>query len=184
MKSLLVGDRFLGSVQVAVAVLLASLVTIIPALREQFNFSYWSALTVVLVMERSSLAASFNNSVMRMLGTVTGAIWGYLSVLVTDGEVWSSLALLFLWVWIAGYVRSAPAFSYAGTVSAFTCAIVMYTAEGSDDIRDVALSRIEQVGYGGSGSGCMCTCVYSFFFFFFLLLCLPTFQLLCWCALS
>jgi len=141
-------DRVLGSIQLAVAVMLASLVTIIPALRELFDFSYWSAVTVTLVMERSSLATTFNNLILRMLGTVTGAMWGYLALLVTDGELWASLALLFVWVWIAGYVRSSPTFSYAGTVSAFTCAIVMYTADGVENARDVALSRIEQTYLG------------------------------------
>ena len=109
----------------------------------------WAAVTVAMVGTREGRAVggSFNAALLRMQGTVIGAMFSFaLVVLVTGGDEGvvaagasvGRLLLLASFAALSAFLRLNPEYAYAGVVAAFTAYVV---ALGIPDDADVAAAR-------------------------------------------
>ena len=112
----------------------------------------WAAVTVAMVGTREGRAVggSFNAALLRMQGTVIGAMFSFaLVIVVTGGETGAThalalgasigrLLLLAAFTFASAFLRLNPEFAYAGVVAAFTAYVV---ALGIPDDADVAAAR-------------------------------------------
>ena len=110
----------------------------------------WAALTVAMVGTREGRAVggSFNAALLRMQGTVIGAMFSFaLAVVATgggepgagsDASKAGRLLLLASFASLSAFLRLNPEFAYAGVVAAFTAYVV---ALGVPDDADVAAAR-------------------------------------------
>ena len=112
----------------------------------------WAAVTVAMVGTREGRAVggSFNAALLRMQGTVIGAMFSFaLVIVVTGGEAGATnalalgasigrLLLLAAFAFASAFLRLNPEFAYAGVVAAFTAYVV---ALGIPDDADVAAAR-------------------------------------------
>jgi hypothetical protein len=87
----------------------------------------WATLAVAFIGPRAPSAAaggSFRIASLRVGGTVLGALWGYAVAAATGGVAAAApapaLALLALWVLLAGFVRHSPGHAYGAVVAQFT----------------------------------------------------------------
>jgi bacterioferritin-associated ferredoxin len=114
----------------------------------------WATLTVSFVgtREGSAVGGSFNTAMLRMQGTVIGALFAFVVVVVLPGTLASGvgagrLLLLAFFTFLTTYLRLNPEYSYAGVVAAFTAYIVaLGVPDGADPqgARSYAHRRIEQ----------------------------------------
>ena len=120
----------------------------------------WAAVTVAMVGTREGRAVggSFNAALLRMQGTVVGAMFSFALVVAIRGDgvtgstsdVLASigrLLLLALFTLLTVYLRLNPEFAYAGIVAAFTAYIVALGIPDDADIsaaRAFAHGRVEQ----------------------------------------
>eukprot|EP00656_Telonema_subtile_P043734 TRINITY_DN5004_c0_g1_i3.p1 TRINITY_DN5004_c0_g1~~TRINITY_DN5004_c0_g1_i3.p1 ORF type:complete len:219 (+),score=45.68 TRINITY_DN5004_c0_g1_i3:185-841(+) len=140
-------DSLTFALKVMLAMTLAACCGLVVALENTFDQkAYWTALTVAFVVAPLE-GASLQQGVLRMLGTVLGAIFGSFMLKITDATGWIMAIGLFFWVFVFGMIRLAPQFSYAGLVAAFTAAIIMIEFD-YDDYTEVAMARIEMTVYG------------------------------------
>eukprot|EP00050_Salpingoeca_kvevrii_P022772 m.131876 g.131876 ORF g.131876 m.131876 type:complete len:1137 (+) comp9821_c0_seq4:164-3574(+) len=138
-------SRFRLAVQVTVAIELATIYALTPGLAEASGI--WAPLTVAFVAG-DTVGGSFKQSLNRLIGTVMGAVYAYLVASeITDEIKWIIVPLLAAWVFVSSYVRTSPGFEYAGTVSAFTAAIILLE-DYSQSETDIALIRIRQTCVG------------------------------------
>jgi hypothetical protein len=109
----------------------------------------WAAVTVAMVGTREGRAVggSFDAALLRMQGTVIGAMFSFaLAIVVTGGNdgvvtLGASLGRLLLlsaFTTLTAFLRLNPEFAYAGVVAAFTAYVV---ALGVPDDADVAAAR-------------------------------------------
>jgi hypothetical protein len=119
----------------------------------------WAALAVTFIGPREASAAaggSFRIATLRVSGTVLGALWGYAVAAATGGVAVSApapaLALLAVWVLLAGFVRHSPGHAYGAVVAQFTPYVTADVPRGgglnsaldSTSAREWAYRRIEQ----------------------------------------
>ncbi|CAI5502281.1 unnamed protein product [Closterium sp. Naga37s-1] len=88
------------------------------------TFDFWAAVTVAFV-SGGYQGGSFKASMLRLQGTVAGAVFGYLLVPLTTDRMALLLVALAVWVFFTAFVRTSKEYGYAGVVAAFTAAIIM-----------------------------------------------------------
>ncbi|CAF1610091.1 unnamed protein product [Rotaria magnacalcarata] len=84
---------------------------------------------------------------MRLVGTLLGAMWAYITYLSVNDNVYNTLGMLVPWIFIFGYLRSLPEWGYAAAVAAFTPVLINLGRIPYGDIvpgGDYALLRIEE----------------------------------------
>eukprot|EP00850_Spirogloea_muscicola_P017388 SM000149S01323 [mRNA] locus=s149:111:8229:+ [translate_table: standard] len=109
---------------------------------------FWAPVTVAFVIGGHQ-GGSFQVSLLRLQGTVAGAVYGYLAILLTHHSQWLILAALVPWVVLSSYIRYSKAVGYAGIVSAFTAAIIMLGyRRAALNVHDYALNRIAETCTG------------------------------------
>ena len=114
----------------------------------------WAALTVAMVgtREGAAVGGSFNAALLRMQGTVLGAMFSFALVTLIRGDLASGagaarLILLAAFTFFTTYSRLNAEYAYAGVVAAFTAYVVaLGIPSGADlaDARGYAHRRVEQ----------------------------------------
>eukprot|EP00466_Bigelowiella_natans_P009575 jgi/Bigna1/81678/fgenesh1_pg.83_\ len=137
-----------NALKVAIAMVLTSLLVLVRDFRGSFDNAFWGPLTVAFVMGRSS-ATSFKQSLLRMQGTVSGAIFGYTLLRLTDANRIAILIALPILVFFASLAKPSSQYGYAGVVAAFTSGIIVLGFESTTlSIEEYALARIELTAIG------------------------------------
>jgi hypothetical protein len=138
--------RALPAVRNAAAVVVASLMFLVPELRAVWHgFGVWCAVSTLLVMERDT-GQSLAKSIRRLVGTSLGSAFGAILVQGVQHNVYGVLAGLFLWILVLGFVRSSlpQGASYSAYVAAFTPILVAgSTNVVISDSNLVAILRIQ-----------------------------------------
>ena len=107
----------------------------------------WAAITAQIVGGRDNLfsGGSFRVATSRLTGTVLGAMWGYvLLILFGDAPFGVVLPLLAAWTALFALVRASPRTAYLGLVAKFTPLIIALDSTRTSDKRLFAYRRIEQ----------------------------------------
>lgn len=114
----------------------------------------WAALTITMVgtREGEAVGGSFNAALLRMQGTVIGAMFSFALVVLLRGDLASGagagrLILLAGFSFLTTYLRLNAEYAYAGIVAAFTAYIVALGIPDDADVqtaRTYAHRRIEQ----------------------------------------
>ena len=114
----------------------------------------WAALTVAMVgtREGEAVGGSFNAALLRMQGTVIGAMFSFALVVLLSGDLASGagagrLILLAGFAFLTTYLRLNAEYAYAGIVAAFTAYVVALGIPDDADVqtaRSYAHKRIEQ----------------------------------------
>ncbi|GAB5361381.1 hypothetical protein AAMO2058_000708700 [Amorphochlora amoebiformis] len=134
--------------KVSIAIMLSSLLVLVPEWRKSFDNAFWGPLTIAFVMGKS-VGASFVRSLLRMQGTVTGVILGYTLLRLSNGNEIAILLVLPIIVFFASLAKPSEQYGYAGVVAAFTAGIIVLGFEDTTlDLEDYALARIELTAIG------------------------------------
>ena len=107
----------------------------------------WAAITAQIVGGRDNLfsGGSFRVATSRFTGTVLGAMWGYLLlILLGDAQFGAVLPLLAAWTALFSLVRASPRTAYLGLVAKFTPFIITLDITRTSNKRLFAYRRIEQ----------------------------------------
>lgn len=116
------------------------------ALRSVFGQTvfFWAPVTATFLIGASE-GGAFRTSLLRLQGTLAGAIYGYILVLIAGGSKFVIGTTLALWVGLMQYPRAHPSSGYWALVSAFSAAIVMLgLGPRFSTPEDLALGRIKQ----------------------------------------
>jgi len=141
-------DNIINSLKVATAIVIASLFALIPETRDTFDNPFWAPLTIAFVMGRSA-GASFKQSFLRMQGTVTGVVFGYTLLRLTNGNRIWVLVTLPIFVFLASLAKPSVQYGYAGIVTAFTAGQFVLGFETSPlSVEDYVLARVELTAIG------------------------------------
>ncbi|GAQ91269.1 hypothetical protein KFL_007550015 [Klebsormidium nitens] len=112
------------------------------------NYGYWAVVTIAFIIGGYQ-GTSFRAAWLRLQGTVAGAIYGYLVILVVHGHPVAVGALLVPWVALVTFIRYSKAYGYSGVVAGFTAAIIMLGYKSSNqNVQDYALGRITETCIG------------------------------------
>lgn len=139
--------RLQGALQITIAVILTSSISLLPQLKAHSQFSFWAPLTACLVIERGSQGGSFRVSSLRIQGTVLGAFFGYL-VLLLNSETYFIIVALLVWIAITTYPRASSEVGVAWAVSGFSAALTIIGGSDVDDYQRFVFDRIEQTVLG------------------------------------
>ena len=117
-----------------------------------FSSGAWAPLTVGMIMG-DNVGSTLINSLQRFVGTVAGAILGYVAILLAldAGEPHSQQfvvtlgAVLAAWAFLLGYIRASSRHGYAASVGILTPFIVAlgHTELSFESAKSLAMSRIE-----------------------------------------
>ncbi|KAI9101806.1 hypothetical protein DFS34DRAFT_647595 [Phlyctochytrium arcticum] len=116
------------------------------------NQAYWALLTVIVLLN-PTLGATWPVAGYRILGTVIGALWGFISWTIAPGNAYAICALLLPFAIACWYIILFTPYSYAGVVSLLTHLIVIlqYPAAFASTHRPIflfALARCAGVTVG------------------------------------
>ncbi|RYE83494.1 MAG: hypothetical protein EOO65_03865 [Methanosarcinales archaeon] len=148
--------RFQRALRVTVSIVVSAAVSIIlsntilsrPKGALQLTYSYWAPVTVVFVTGASD-GSTYKASIVRLIGTLVGATFGYLAIRLTSSDPIAVGILATLWCTIMQYPRLDPVYGAWGLVASFTAAIIMMGSGGeSATASSLALVRIEQTVLG------------------------------------
>jgi hypothetical protein len=116
----------------------ASLLVILPSLREVFPYGLWGAVVVTLIRQENS-ASSYHKAFQRVEGTVVGCIFAYLASqwmgcdLEDCNHLMASSVTVF-WIGLCAYFRWSSKHGYAAVVAGFTpVVIILGPSRGSQD---------------------------------------------------
>lgn len=137
--------RIRGAVKVAIAMTAAALA----GRAVHVDTSFWAPVTVSFVVVAGYQGGSFKVALLRLQGSVLGAIFGYLVLLVGHNSKVGLTTALVAWVTCNAFIRYSSPFGYAGLVAAFTAPIIVLGYGSAEDgYEDFALSRITQTCVG------------------------------------
>eukprot|EP00750_Incisomonas_marina_P003167 INCI12870.2.p1 GENE.INCI12870.2~~INCI12870.2.p1 ORF type:complete len:937 (+),score=159.47 INCI12870.2:291-2813(+) len=113
--------------------------------------SLWAPLTVVFISD-ANIGASFQMSILRFFGTVTGALFGsFVEIFIGNSPPYTIVALT-LWTFVCCLLQNNKRYGYAAQVCAFTAAIIVFGDVNVDaasfDISRYTLSRMSQTFIG------------------------------------
>ena len=145
-----VRPRLVFALRRSVGILLASLVVLVPALSDIFGSNgVWAPLSVAFVMTSNELGTSLKRAVLRLEGTVAGAMIAYVTLVLVGAYTPLVVIIIAVWVTLSGLVRASKEWSYAGLVSAFTAALIAFGNENPDvSSEEYALQRVKQTFVG------------------------------------
>jgi len=146
-QSLTNRESLLAAGRVTVACTLAALIVFIPYFQEAFHFGLWAPLTVIFVMNPQSFGATLHTSSLRMQGTAAGALFGYFTVLIANGNEAITCVCVFVWVTLSGYVRSSEKHSYAGVVAAFTAMVIIFLETPEDEMEGLGVGGVAGITF-------------------------------------
>lgn len=125
----------------AIKMALSSLITLAIILTYQLDFGYWAVVTVAAITSSSESATLLKGS-MRILGTVLGALIGYVIAIYLGHISWLSLVIFFfMLLTTTAFALQPNIFSYAGLMAGVTSVIVIEANLSKTLLMDVSLYR-------------------------------------------
>ena len=109
---------------------------------------YWAPITAAFLVG-SADGGAWRTSALRLQGTVAGAIYGYLVILIANQSIAVLVSLLAIWAAIMTYPRAQPHRSYWSLVSTLTAfVIVLGLGPDTATVDAIALGRVKQTILG------------------------------------
>lgn len=112
------------------------------------NTDYWSLVTIMAIVQ-ADFDNTLNKAIMRLLGTLIGAIIGFgLALLINQNEI-LILILFFISIFFTSLIAlQRTNYTYAGVVAGITLVIVLSASLLSGQLVEMALERTVQVIIG------------------------------------
>lgn len=145
-------DRSVSAARFACAILLAAQLNFVPQLSSQFLLEVWAPVEVTFLMFKHA-GGSLRQSILRVEGTILGAVVGYLLVLALGSDHPIILSLcLGVWSLASCLFRSSAGHGYAAIVAAWTAVIIAVEGVSSQDQAAAipALERMTHAVIGGA----------------------------------
>ncbi|CAF2104224.1 unnamed protein product [Rotaria magnacalcarata] len=92
-------------------------------LAKAFENGQWILFTLCVTLS-DTVGGAFTTMKMRLLGTLLGSIWAYVTYLVVRDNVYQTIGMLAPWIFIFGYLKLLPNWGYTATVAAFTPVLI------------------------------------------------------------
>ncbi|CAF1406378.1 unnamed protein product [Rotaria sordida] len=115
--------RFVSAFKSMVIIGVGSIFVMVPRLATAFENGQW-ILIALCMTQGDTVGGAFTTMKMRLVGTLFGAMWAYVTYLSVNDHIYHTLGMLTPWMLIFGYLKLLPNWSYAATVAAFTPALV------------------------------------------------------------
>eukprot|EP01138_Halocafeteria_seosinensis_P011842 gb/GECG01012102.1/.p1 GENE.gb/GECG01012102.1/~~gb/GECG01012102.1/.p1 ORF type:complete len:1571 (+),score=189.89 gb/GECG01012102.1/:1-4713(+) len=117
--------------QLTVAVLAATLMTLVPALRQRLQYAYWVPVSVGFIAGTSA-GSNVREGLVTLVGTALGSIFGYISLVIGGSRGWvvGSLFSLFNALCKYGAADTFSIYRRIFQIAAYTAPIIMF---GADD---------------------------------------------------
>eukprot|EP01138_Halocafeteria_seosinensis_P007202 gb/GECG01007365.1/.p1 GENE.gb/GECG01007365.1/~~gb/GECG01007365.1/.p1 ORF type:complete len:1501 (+),score=205.28 gb/GECG01007365.1/:1-4503(+) len=93
------------AVHVTAAVVASTALPIVPYLRERFPYSYWAPVSAAFIAGTSA-GSNFRGGSIRLLGTVIGCIFGYMTIVIANANRWATAAAFTVFNGICMYAAS------------------------------------------------------------------------------
>ncbi len=113
-----------------------------------FEYGYWSVVTIAAITQ-AGVSKTLTKSLMRCLGTIVGAIIGYLFAILAQGNTEIVLILFFIFIVFSSYITILPGpVSYAGVITGLTMVIVLSSSLLTGELIGMAVYRSAEVLLG------------------------------------
>jgi hypothetical protein len=141
---------FVQPTKIATAIVLTSLLVVVPWTRSHSNLNdfqtgLWAAVVVALVRQDNT-SSSFLTGYQRLEGTVIGAIFSFFIFRLLGNAIEVTYPSIVIWLSICAFFRNGARHGYAAVVAAFT-PMVLLLAQQSPSL-DRAYDRIEKTFIG------------------------------------
>ncbi|CAF3606759.1 unnamed protein product [Rotaria sordida] len=138
--------RFVSAFKSMVIIGVGSIFVMVPRLATAFENGQW-ILIALCMTQGDTVGGAFTTMKMRLVGTLFGIMWAYVTYLSVNDHVYHTFGMLVPWMLIFGYLKLLPTWSYAATVAAFTPVLVNLGRIPYGDVvpaGNYALLRIEE----------------------------------------
>ncbi|CAF2892029.1 unnamed protein product [Rotaria sp. Silwood2] len=115
--------RFLSAFKSMVIIGVGSIFVMVPGLATAFENGQW-ILIALCMTQGDTVGGAFTTMKMRLVGTLFGAMWAYVTYLSVNDHVYYTFGMLVPWMLIFGYLKLLPNWGYAAAVAAFTPALI------------------------------------------------------------
>eukprot|EP01138_Halocafeteria_seosinensis_P010985 gb/GECG01011220.1/.p1 GENE.gb/GECG01011220.1/~~gb/GECG01011220.1/.p1 ORF type:complete len:1034 (+),score=104.92 gb/GECG01011220.1/:1-3102(+) len=137
-------DSLKYALKATLSLMLASSLSLIPALRARLKFAHWAAAAVAFVASRAE-SITYQQGISRLQGTAVGSAIGFLVLIFGDGRVWASAIAMSIFIGLCYgvYANGEQPLSDAARVAAFTSGIIALSShEDSSSASEAALFRV------------------------------------------
>ncbi|CAF4619324.1 unnamed protein product [Rotaria sp. Silwood2] len=115
--------RLLSATKSMIIIGVGSIFVLVPYLAKTFENGQWILVTLCMT-QGDTVGGAFTTMKMRLMGTLLGSIWAYVTYLAVHDNVNLTLIMLSPWIFIFGYLRRLPYWGYTATVAAVTPIII------------------------------------------------------------
>ncbi|CAF0895228.1 unnamed protein product [Didymodactylos carnosus] len=107
---------------------IGSIFVLVPRLAAAFENGQWILIALCMTQTECEVAltvgGAFTAMKLRILGTLLGAMYGYVTYISVHDNVSYTFAMFVPWILICGYLKQMPSWSYAGSVAAITPIVI------------------------------------------------------------
>ena len=139
-------SRFLSALKSTIIIGVGSIFVMVPILAKTFENGQW-ILMALCMTQGDTVGGALNTMKMRLVGTLfgkfkftlffllnlsdsidlfcpIGAMWAYVTYISVYDHIYHTIGMLVPWILLCGYLKLLPQWNYAGTVAAFTPALI------------------------------------------------------------
>ncbi|CAF0802510.1 unnamed protein product [Adineta steineri] len=115
--------RFVSAFKSMVIIGVGSLFVMVPGLAKVFENGQW-ILIALCMTQGDTVGGALTTMKMRLVGTLFGAMWAYITYLAVSDNVYHTFGMLVPWILFFGYLKPLPQWGYAATVACFTPVLI------------------------------------------------------------
>ncbi|CAF4332394.1 unnamed protein product, partial [Rotaria sp. Silwood2] len=117
-------SRFVIALKTIIVIGVGSIFVMIPNLaKKKIENGEW-ILIARCMTQGDTVGGAFTTIKMRLIGTLFGAMWGYVTCLSAGNDLFRTIIMLCPWIFCCGYMKSYPQWGYTVTIAALTPIIV------------------------------------------------------------
>lgn len=132
----------------ATKMMLAGLIAFLLVDHFKLPLGVWALVTIAAITQ-TGLSQTLAKSLMRVTGTLIGAVIGYTIAVLAHGDVTVMMISLLIAIWFSSYIALQPTiYSYAGIVTGMTISIILFFSIAGDNFIPIAVDRTAEVLLG------------------------------------
>ncbi|CAF3844490.1 unnamed protein product [Adineta steineri] len=112
-------SRLFSATKCMIIVGIGSIFVMVSPLATAFENGQWIFVAICMT-QGDSVGGAFTTMKMRLLGTLLGAMWAYVTYLAVHDDVYQTFGMLVPWILVFGYIRPLPKLNYTATVAMIT----------------------------------------------------------------
>ncbi|CAF0844950.1 unnamed protein product [Adineta steineri] len=111
--------RLLSAVKSMIIIGVGSIFILVPSLSKTFENGQLILITLC-VTQGDTVGGAFTTMKMRLIGTLLGSIWAYITYLLAHNDTYKTMGILTPWIFIFSYLKLLPNWGYTAAVATFT----------------------------------------------------------------